>query len=304
MRIQKQWLLAAALAVVMPAAAVEPVPGQPLPDTTAGDAQAKTPATRLPLEDLRAFVEVFERIRASYVEPVDDRTLFENAIRGMLSSLDPHSAYLDEKGFEDLQNTTSGEFGGLGIEVGMEDGFVKVVSPIEDTPAFRAGVKAGDLIIKLDDTSTKGLNLSDAVKRMRGKPNTSIRLTIDRITCPDQSAIFGSFVVEKQHPCGKSTIGPGDFLPLVEGTGEAVPAGNDQAKRAVGFANVDPLNIKGLHLLRMIGGDQHTGHTGCQHGGLWQLQRRNTACSRCSNLWPNQHGGWQRAERCFSGPRP
>ncbi|MFP5430055.1 MAG: S41 family peptidase [Gammaproteobacteria bacterium] len=180
MRIQKQWLLAAALAVVMPAAAVEPVPGQPLPDTTAGDAQAKTPATRLPLEDLRAFVEVFERIRASYVEPVDDRTLFENAIRGMLSSLDPHSAYLDEKGFEDLQNTTSGEFGGLGIEVGMEDGLVRVVSPIDDTPAARAGIQAGDYIIKLDGKSVQGMTLAEAIGLMRGKPGSKIVLTIIR----------------------------------------------------------------------------------------------------------------------------
>jgi carboxyl-terminal processing protease len=114
------------------------------------------------------------------VEPVDDKTLINSAINGMLSGLDPHSAYLDAEAFKDLQVGTQGEFGGLGIEVGMEDGFVKVVSPIEDTPAFKAGVKPGDLIIKLDDTPVKGLTLNDAVKRMRGKPGSTIKLTIAR----------------------------------------------------------------------------------------------------------------------------
>ncbi len=134
----------------------------------------------LPVEDLRAFTEVFGRIKADYVEPVEDKKLISEAINGMLSGLDPHSAYLDVDAFKDLQTSTQGEFGGLGIEVGMEDGFVKVVSPIEDTPAFRAGIKAGDLIIKLDDLNVKGLTLNDAVKKMRGKPNTPITLTIVR----------------------------------------------------------------------------------------------------------------------------
>jgi carboxyl-terminal processing protease len=134
----------------------------------------------LPVEDLRAFTEVFGRIKADYVEPVDDKKLISEAINGMLSGLDPHSAYLDAEAFKELQVGTQGEFGGLGIEVGMEDGFVKVVSPIEDTPAFRAGIKSGDLIIKLDETNVKGMTLNDAVKRMRGKPNTPITLTIVR----------------------------------------------------------------------------------------------------------------------------
>ena len=134
----------------------------------------------LPVEDLRAFTEVFGRIKADYVEPVEDKKLISEAINGMLSGLDPHSAYLDADAFKELQVGTQGEFGGLGIEVGMEDGFVKVVSPIEDTPAYRAGIKAGDLIIKLDDTNVKGMTLNDAVKRMRGKPNTPITLTIVR----------------------------------------------------------------------------------------------------------------------------
>ena len=134
----------------------------------------------LPVEELRAFSEVFGRIKSDYVEPVSDKTLITSAINGMLSGLDPHSAYLDAEGFKELQVGTQGEFGGLGIEVGMEDGLVKVISPIEDTPAFKAGVKSGDLIIKLDDKLVKGLTLNDAVKLMRGKPGSSIVLTILR----------------------------------------------------------------------------------------------------------------------------
>ncbi len=134
----------------------------------------------LPVEELRAFADVFNAIKAGYVEPVDDKKLITQALSGMVSGLDPHSAYLDSDAFKDLQVGTQGEFGGLGIEVGMEDGFVKVVSPIEDTPAYRAGIKSGDLIVKLDDTAVKGMSLNDAVKRMRGKPNTKITLTIAR----------------------------------------------------------------------------------------------------------------------------
>jgi carboxyl-terminal processing protease len=134
----------------------------------------------LPVEDLRLFAEVFNAIKQGYVEPVEDRKMIANAISGMLSNLDPHSAYLDTESFKELQVGTQGEFGGLGIEVGMEDGLVKVVSPIEDTPAFRAGVKAGDLIFKLDDDPVKGMTLNEAVKKMRGKPGTKIRLSIFR----------------------------------------------------------------------------------------------------------------------------
>ena len=143
-------------------------------------AQREAAKYPLPVDELRAFAEVFGAIKAGYVEPVEDKKLITEAITGMLTGLDPHSAYLDQDAFRELQVGTQGEFGGLGIEVGMEDGFVKVVSPIEDTPAFRAGLKPGDLIIKLDDTPVKGMNLNEAVKRMRGKPKTSIRLTILR----------------------------------------------------------------------------------------------------------------------------
>ena len=144
------------------------------------DVAATQAGMNLPVQDLRLFSEVLGIIRQNYVEPVSDSDLIKNAIRGMLSGLDPHSAYLDKEDFQELKEGTSGEFGGLGIEVGMEDGFVKVVSPIDDTPAQKAGVRSGDLIIRLDDTAVKGLSLNEAVKLMRGAPGTDITLTIVR----------------------------------------------------------------------------------------------------------------------------
>lgn len=134
----------------------------------------------LPLDELRTFAEVMDRIKAAYVEPVDDKTLLENAIKGMLSNLDPHSAYLEPEDFAELQESTSGEFGGLGIEVGTEDGFIKVVSPIDDTPASKAGIQPGDLIVKIDGQPTKGLSLMEAVDKMRGKAGSKIALTLVR----------------------------------------------------------------------------------------------------------------------------
>ena len=143
-------------------------------------ADRQASALMLPVDDLRLFSEVFGRIKSDYVEPVEDKKLLKEAINGMLTGLDPHSAFLDQEAYRDLQVGTQGEFGGLGIEVGTEDGFVKVIAPIEDTPAFRAGVQANDLIIKLDEVSLKGVSLSDAVKKMRGKPNPDVKLTIVR----------------------------------------------------------------------------------------------------------------------------
>lgn len=140
----------------------------------------RSQAGTLPVEELRTLSEVFGRIKSDYVEPVDDRKLIKEAITGMVSGLDPHSSYLDQDAYRELQQSTQGEFGGLGIEVGMEDGVVKVISPIDDTPATRAGIKAGDLIVKLDDTAVRGMTLMDAVKRMRGKPGTDIVLTVVR----------------------------------------------------------------------------------------------------------------------------
>ena len=134
----------------------------------------KEEAKGLPLDQLRNFSDIFSRIKSDYVEDVEDKVLLEHAIRGMLSGLDPHSTYLNPDEYNELRIGTSGEFGGLGIQVGMEDGFVKVISPIDDTPAYKAGLQAGDLIIRLDDKTVKGLTLNDAVKIMRGKPGTDI----------------------------------------------------------------------------------------------------------------------------------
>jgi carboxyl-terminal processing protease len=134
----------------------------------------------LPVDELHTFTEIFTRIKEDYVEEVSDKQLVQYAIEGMLSGLDPHSAYLNPEAYKEMQIGTSGEFGGLGIEVNMEDGFVKVVSPIDDTPAQRAGVKAGDVIVKIDQTPVKGLSLNDAVKMMRGKVGSEIVLSIVR----------------------------------------------------------------------------------------------------------------------------
>ncbi len=139
--------------------------------------QASSP---LPVEELRTLADVFGLIKSDYVEPIEDKKLLTEAISGMVASLDPHSAFLDKKAFKELREGTQGKFVGLGIEVGMEDGYVKVISPIEDSPAFKAGLKSGDLITRLDSTPVKGMTLDEAVKRMRGEPNTKITLTVAR----------------------------------------------------------------------------------------------------------------------------
>ncbi len=143
-------------------------------------AEREHASATLPLEELRTFTEIFRKIKSDYVEPVEDKVLIEHAIHGMLSGLDPHSSYLDMDEFKNLQAGTTGEFGGLGLEVGMEDGFVKVIAPIDDTPASRGGIHAGDLIIRLDDTPVQGMPLNEAVKLMRGQAGTNITLTIIR----------------------------------------------------------------------------------------------------------------------------
>ena len=129
---------------------------------------------------LKVFGDVFERVRSEYVDPVSDKEILENAINGMLTGLDPHSSYMNAKAFKDMQVQTKGEFGGLGLEVTEDKGLIKVVSPIDDTPAFRAGIKAGDIITALDGKTVLGLSLNDAVDRMRGAPNSRITLTVKR----------------------------------------------------------------------------------------------------------------------------
>lgn len=156
----------------------------------------KSAAEPLPFKDLQTFVEILNRVKADYVEPVEDKVLLENAVRGMLTGLDPHSAYLDKDEFKEMNIATSGKFGGLGIEVQMQNGFVRVVSPIDDTPAAKAGMQPGDLIVKIDDTPTKGLDLSEAVQKMRGEPGSKIVLTVVReglagpLTVPMERAVI------------------------------------------------------------------------------------------------------------------
>ena len=166
-------ILGAFIVVASSVMADKPLEVDTLPDDS-------TQQLSIPLQELRAFAEVFERVSNDYVDAVDDKDLLEGAISGMLSSLDPHSAYLPAEGFKEMQEHTKGEFGGLGMEVGMEDGFVKVISPIDDTPAQKAGIQAGDLIIKLGDEPVKGKTLGEAVDIMRGKPGTVLKLTIVR----------------------------------------------------------------------------------------------------------------------------
>ncbi len=136
--------------------------------------------SQLPLEELQQLAAVFGMVKSDYVEPVDEKKLINDAISGMVSGLDPHSQFFDKKTFKEFREGTSGRFVGVGIEIGMEDGLVKVVSPIEGSPAFRAGLKSGDLITKIDDTVVKGLTMDQAVKKMRGEPNTKVVLTVFR----------------------------------------------------------------------------------------------------------------------------
>ena len=141
---------------------------------------AKLGVSELPVDDLRVFAEVFGKVKSDYVEPIEDKKLINEALTGMLQGLDPHSAYMDKDAYKDLQAGTQGEFGGLGIEVTMEDGLVKVVTPIEDSPAYEVGLKSGDLIMKLDEKQVRGMTLNDAVKIMRGVPGTKLTLTVLR----------------------------------------------------------------------------------------------------------------------------
>lgn len=171
------------------------VPCQPVQAQDAGGDQPRTAGAMPKPEEndasdntyrqLNLFGDVFERVRAQYVEPVEDKKLIESAINGMLTSLDPHSSYMNEEEFSDMQVQTKGEFGGLGIEVTMDNGFVKVVSPIDDTPAARAGIQPGDYVTYIDDTPVLGLTLNDAVDKMRGKVGTSVKLTVRRENVPD-----------------------------------------------------------------------------------------------------------------------
>lgn len=176
--LKKKNILILTLGIVL--GALVGICGSVLAEFEKSESAQKTDLDALPYDELRNFTEIFGRIKRDYVEPVSDKKLLEDAVRGMLTGLDPHSTYLGEDEYKELKEGTTGQFGGLGIEVSMEDGYVKVVSPIDDTPASKAGVLAGDLIIKLDEKPVKGMSLVDAVKFMRGEPGSKIVLTIIR----------------------------------------------------------------------------------------------------------------------------
>lgn len=205
----------------------------------------KSAAAPLPLEELRQLADVFGLIKSDYVEPADDKKLLTEAISGMVASLDPHSAYLDQKAYKELRESTQGKFVGLGIEVGMEDGYIKVVSPIEDSPAYRAGIKAGDLITRLDNAPVKGMTLEQAVKRMRGEPNTKIVLTISRKD-EDKPLIISITRQEIRVQSVKSkVVEPGYAWLRITQFQE--PTVDDMAKKIAAIYAQEP-NLKGLVL--------------------------------------------------------
>ena len=205
----------------------------------------KNAGSPLPVDELRQLADVFGLIKSDYVEHVDDKKLLTEAISGMVASLDPHSAYLDKKAFKELREGTQGRFVGLGIEVGMEDGYVKVISPIEDSPAHKAGLKAGDLITRLDSTPVKGMTLDEAVKRMRGEPNTKITLTVARKE-EDKPLLITIVRQEIRVQSVKSKmIEPGFAWVRVSQFQE--PTVDDLVKKLTAIYEQDP-NLKGLVL--------------------------------------------------------
>jgi len=206
---------------------------------------ARSTMAPLPLEELQQLAAVFGMIKSDYVEPVDEKKLITDAISGMVSSLDPHSQYFDKKSFKEFREGTSGKFVGVGIEITQEDGLVKVVSPIEDSPAFRAGLKPNDLITKIDDTAVKGLSLNEAVKRMRGEPSTKVVLTIYR---KDENRTFPVTIIRdeiKQQSVRGKEVEPGYGWVRVSQFQERTV--EDFAKKVNEIYKQDP-NIKGLVL--------------------------------------------------------
>jgi len=178
----------ASAAAAEAAATAEAAAAEPAAETVTAAAAPSAPRTSdlpLPLDEVRIFAQVLNQIRNAYVEEIDDKTLLENAIKGMLAGIDPHSTYLATDDYESLQESTTGEFGGLGVEVGIENGFIKIIAPMDDSPAARAGIQAGDLIIKLDDTPARDVTLGDTSDLLRGAPGTSITLTIMREGAPE-----------------------------------------------------------------------------------------------------------------------
>lgn len=199
----------------------------------------------LPLKELRTFTEVYDRIKQAYVEPVDDKTLLNSAIDGMLMGLDPHSTYLREDALKDLQENTQGEFGGLGIEIEAQNGFVRVITPIDDTPALKAGIQAGDLIIKIDGQTINGLSLTEAVDLMRGKPGTDVELTIARENEPKPVTITVTRDIIKVTSVKHRSLEPG--YGYIRITQFQVQTGQDLLK-AIAKLQQDNQPLKGLVL--------------------------------------------------------
>ncbi|MEX3555418.1 MAG: S41 family peptidase [Burkholderia gladioli] len=215
-------------------------------------AQQATITTPLPLDQLRLFAEVFGQIKREYVEPVDDKKLLTAAIKGMVSSLDPHSSYLDKTDYEELQEQTKGRFAGLGIEISQEDGLVKVISPIEDTPAFRAGIRPGDLITRINDKPVRGMTLDKAVKQMRGDPGTKVTLTIFRKTDDRTFPVTVTRAIIKVQSVKMKMLDPGyAYIRITSFQERTTP---DLAARLQDITRQQP-NLKGLVVdLRNNGG--------------------------------------------------
>ncbi|MEB0031566.1 S41 family peptidase [Undibacterium sp. RTI2.1] len=205
----------------------------------------KNTGSPLPVEELRQLADVFGMIKTDYVEPVEDSKLLTEAISGMVASLDPHSAYLDKKAYKELREGTQGKFVGLGIEVGMEDGYVKIISPIEDSPAYRAGIKPGDLITRLDSIPIKGLSLDEAVKKMRGEPNSKITLTLARKNEDKPIVVTITRELIKQQSVKAKMVEPGYAWLRIAQFQE--PTVEDMAKKIQALYTQDP-NLKGLVL--------------------------------------------------------
>ena len=206
---------------------------------------ARNAMAPLPIEELQQMAAVFGMVKSDYVEPVDEKKLITDAIAGMVASLDPHSQYFDKKSFQEFKEGTSGKFVGVGIEISQEDGLVKVVSPIEGSPAFRAGMKPNDMITRIDDTPVRGLSLNEAVKRMRGEPNTKVNLTIYR---KDENRTFPVSIIReeiKQQSVRGKLIEPGyGWIRISQFQERTV---EDFVKKSQEIYKQDP-NIKGLVL--------------------------------------------------------
>jgi len=199
----------------------------------------------LPLKELRTFTEIYDRIKKAYVEPVDDTTLLNNAIDGMLNGLDPHSSYLRKEELSDLQENTRGEFGGLGIEIEMQNGFVRIITPIDDTPALKAGIEAGDLIIKIDSHTVNSLSLREAVDLMRGKPGTDVTLTVAREHQSKPLEITITRAIIKVTSVKQRSLEPG--YGYIRITQFQVQTGNDLLKAISKLQKENP-QLKGLVL--------------------------------------------------------